>query len=67
MLNEDPCQRLVEVAKSLQVDDNSFETFDSVKNDPEARILSAIWVKADRCWTAFSHMWTATSITEKRI
>ena len=36
---------------------NSFETFESIRNDSKARTLGAVWVEAERHWTVSCHVW----------
>ena len=44
---------------------NSFETFESIRNDLEARILGAVQVEAERWRMTSGHVWTAVSTAEK--
>jgi len=53
LLHEDLCQTLGELTESLGVDHNSFETFEGVRNDAEARTLGAILDEAERRRTYF--------------
>ena len=45
---------------------NSFETFESIRNASKARILGAIQVEAESHWTASCHVWTAALTAEKK-
>ena len=67
ILDEDRSQTLAELGNNITswlV--NCFKTFESVRNDPQARTLGADWVEAKKRRTAFYHVWTTASTAEKK-